>query len=201
MALIKCPECGKEMSDQATSCPNCGCPIEIVKKELESKRIKDEELQKTEAAKNEVEAKAAKTAKKDLFTFAVVIVLIICVIVGYVIYKQSNRPLTQEEIATASQEYAAKEAEENRQKREHDKSDAYYTSQVFVKRNLKAPSTAEFPSQSESTITMSEDGSTYKIYSFVDSQNGFGAMIRTKYYVKMIKDGSDWKLLDIKFGN
>lgn len=28
MALIKCPECGKEISDKANSCPNCGCPIE-----------------------------------------------------------------------------------------------------------------------------------------------------------------------------
>lgn len=26
MALIKCPECGKEISDKASSCPNCGCP-------------------------------------------------------------------------------------------------------------------------------------------------------------------------------
>lgn len=24
MALIKCPECGKEISDTAKSCPNCG---------------------------------------------------------------------------------------------------------------------------------------------------------------------------------
>ncbi len=27
MALINCPECGKEISDKATSCPNCGCPV------------------------------------------------------------------------------------------------------------------------------------------------------------------------------
>lgn len=27
MALIKCPECGKEVSDRASACPNCGCPI------------------------------------------------------------------------------------------------------------------------------------------------------------------------------
>lgn len=26
MALIKCAECGKEFSDKATACPNCGCP-------------------------------------------------------------------------------------------------------------------------------------------------------------------------------
>lgn len=27
MALIKCPECGKEVSENAISCPNCGEPI------------------------------------------------------------------------------------------------------------------------------------------------------------------------------
>lgn len=27
MALIKCPECGKEISDKAAACPNCGYPI------------------------------------------------------------------------------------------------------------------------------------------------------------------------------
>lgn len=26
MALIKCSECGKEISEQASSCPKCGCP-------------------------------------------------------------------------------------------------------------------------------------------------------------------------------
>lgn len=26
MALIKCEECGKEISDRAKSCPHCGCP-------------------------------------------------------------------------------------------------------------------------------------------------------------------------------
>lgn len=29
MALINCPECGKEISDRAAACPNCGCPVEI----------------------------------------------------------------------------------------------------------------------------------------------------------------------------
>ena len=27
MAIIKCPECGQDVSDKATSCPHCGCPI------------------------------------------------------------------------------------------------------------------------------------------------------------------------------
>ena len=27
MALIKCPECGNDVSTEAVSCPKCGCPI------------------------------------------------------------------------------------------------------------------------------------------------------------------------------
>lgn len=29
MALIKCPECEKEISDTAKACPNCGCSIKV----------------------------------------------------------------------------------------------------------------------------------------------------------------------------
>ena len=27
MALIKCPDCGKEVSDRALNCPYCGAPM------------------------------------------------------------------------------------------------------------------------------------------------------------------------------
>ena len=27
MAIVACPECGKQVSDRASACPNCGCPI------------------------------------------------------------------------------------------------------------------------------------------------------------------------------
>lgn len=29
MALVKCPECGKTVSDRATVCPHCGCPLSV----------------------------------------------------------------------------------------------------------------------------------------------------------------------------
>lgn len=32
MPLIKCPECAKEISDRADSCPHCGFPISIKKR-------------------------------------------------------------------------------------------------------------------------------------------------------------------------
>lgn len=37
MALIKCPDCGKEISSRAKSCPNCGCPIAEANSEGEVK--------------------------------------------------------------------------------------------------------------------------------------------------------------------
>ncbi len=39
MALINCSECGKEESDKASACPNCGAPISVhtpLKEHLES---------------------------------------------------------------------------------------------------------------------------------------------------------------------
>ena len=40
MAMIKCPECGKEISDKAWSCPNCGRPFIFLKNEATQNNIK-----------------------------------------------------------------------------------------------------------------------------------------------------------------
>ena len=37
MALISCPECGRDVSDQAAACPNCAYPIEARKSDGEVK--------------------------------------------------------------------------------------------------------------------------------------------------------------------
>ncbi len=34
MALIKCPECGKQVSDKAPTCINCGCPLNFQSKKI-----------------------------------------------------------------------------------------------------------------------------------------------------------------------
>lgn len=39
MALIKCPECGKEVSSAAKACPNCGCPMEDMVKLIETEEL------------------------------------------------------------------------------------------------------------------------------------------------------------------
>lgn len=51
MALIKCPECGKEVSNKAESCINCGYPIRGIEDEIKS----EAEVEKTELKDSEQE--------------------------------------------------------------------------------------------------------------------------------------------------
>jgi DNA-directed RNA polymerase subunit RPC12/RpoP len=44
MALIKCPECGREISDKAAACPECAYPIKALTIEATAKRWKALEL-------------------------------------------------------------------------------------------------------------------------------------------------------------
>lgn len=38
MALIQCPDCGKEVSDSARQCPNCGYPLKSISKTISTNR-------------------------------------------------------------------------------------------------------------------------------------------------------------------
>jgi hypothetical protein len=61
-----------------------------------------------------------------------------------------------------------------------DKMTAYFASQDFVEKNLKAPSTAKFPWYSEPFVT-DLGGGRFRVSAYVDAQNTFGAQIRTQY--------------------
>lgn len=80
-----------------------------------------------------------------------------------------------------------------------DRSDACFMSQKFVRQNLKAPTTAEFPAWTEENCNARQINGTWKVRSYVDSQNSYGAMIRSDYGVEMSYNaGADtWTLLDI----
>jgi hypothetical protein len=56
MALIKCSECGKEVSTQATACPHCGCPIAVVLKDA----ARPSEPQPAPKSPEELDAKSQK---------------------------------------------------------------------------------------------------------------------------------------------
>ena len=64
---------------------------------------------------------------------------------------------------------------------------AYNYAQDFIKEQLKSPSTAKFPGTFEKKDHVRPLGNgQYQINSWVDSQNGFGAMIRSRWSCKII---------------
>lgn len=78
---------------------------------------------------------------------------------------------------------------------------AFVMSQTFVKRNLKAPSTAEFPWVTDDQVAIStKPDCGFRVIGWVDAQNGFGAQIRSKYVVDLKYLGDEagtWQLTDI----
>jgi len=71
---------------------------------------------------------------------------------------------------------------------------AYIISQTYVKAILKSPSTADFSLLDYQSFDLGKD--KYKIVSYVDSQNGFGAMIRSNYSAVLLFKGGDWSHID-----
>lgn len=144
MALINCPECKKEISDQAKSCPQCGF------EPIDSKTVHTE-VKKTKSA--------ADGFKSLAIAFGIIFILFYLV-----------RSCDDEKSNSSNSSYTP------------NKFLAYTYAEDFVKQKLKSPSTAEFPGTLEKADHITELGNKkYRITSWVDSQNSFGATIRTKF--------------------
>lgn len=78
---------------------------------------------------------------------------------------------------------------------------AYVAAKGFVRDHLRAPSTAKFPC-CYSDFTEDLGGGRYRIESYVDAENAFGAMIRDQYVVIVKWKGDDvWTLETIRFAS
>ena len=64
--------------------------------------------------------------------------------------------------------------------REYSNAEVYATAEAVISKYLKAPSTAKFPRMSEVGISRLEDNG-FKVEGYVDSQNSYGAMIRSPF--------------------
>lgn len=65
-----------------------------------------------------------------------------------------------------------------------DETMAYVMSQNFVKRQLRSPGGADFPTMPTAKSVRTGECS-FSVVSYVDAQNGFGAMIRSNYTATM----------------
>ena len=80
-----------------------------------------------------------------------------------------------------------------------DEIELHTEAQQFVRQGLKSPSTAEFPVLPYEAGDLG--GGRYRIVSYVDSQNSFGAMLRSDWSVLMRLEGERWILEKMIIGN
>ncbi len=155
MALIKCPECKKQISDSVYNCPNCGY------------RFSDGEKEK-------IIEKEKKTKIAGFFLLA---------IIAFVIFKVCSSGGTESTTSWENEDHSAA---------------AWVFTQTYVENNLKSPSTAKFPWGYSDYVQ--RNGTTYTINSYVDSQNSFGAMIRTKFSATVQETSKDnFKMISFQF--
>jgi hypothetical protein len=77
----------------------------------------------------------------------------------------------------------------------HDKLTAWVMTKEFVEKRLKSPSSADWGWQSYSDRVSHLGDGRYKVKAWVDSQNSFGAQIRTNFVAIVSWQGGDsWRL-------
>ena len=115
MALIKCTECGKEVSDKAASCPNCGAPINIET----TPKVKPVQGREVKPAKEKKKGSCLKT-----ILIAIVGFFLFIFIIGLIVGDDEQSASNNEPPKTESVENAnVKEAEEADSKPEMKESD------------------------------------------------------------------------------
>ncbi len=83
-------------------------------------------------------------------------------------------------------------------KSEHDKLGAFTIAQDFIESRLKCPRTAKWPWISYSKVTVHLGNGRYQISSYLDAQNGFGALVRTHFICTVEHIGGDrWRLVNL----
>ncbi len=162
MALIICPECGKEISDQAESCPNCGYPLQQEQSAEEFVKSSDDQREKT-AVDNVVEF--AKNHIKVILAIAIVIIIVIVI---FCINNYTNREYFYGIKWGASVEEVEKKFPDMSYLAS---SDAYFTTldsidgyDGFVSVDLRFNANGQFYEAEESLIDEGDIGDTIRYY-------------------------------------
>ena len=112
MALIKCPNCGEEISDKAVKCPKCGAEFPVEKPQKVCKEcgeiLEDDEIvchrcgcpvENQQEEKQTLEIKVKKSFNKKYLVFAIGMVVIIGLITGIGIKSLNKKKLIEQQNA------------------------------------------------------------------------------------------------------
>ena len=183
----KCLDCGSPLTKDSNFCSSCGV-IQIAS----SQNVPQEQKKQYSYKKNKsASPPSAIDTDKKKSTGNGWVALFVLLIIPFMIYmedrgeqKKAPQPLTPAEKA-AKQESS-------------DEFDARIYAKEYVKNSLKAPSTAKFQSPANFAVQHLKGGKDnpnqdlWKVSGYVDAQNSFGAMMRNRFYIELVKLGDKW---------
>lgn len=178
MSLINCPECGLQISNEASSCPHCGFGSKI-------------------------KGKSGGCSRSVIQIFGVIVLFAV-----FMNICSDEKILNDKDSIAADTVYNEELLKIDKSPSEttlNSDSEGYeqvalILAEDIIKEKLKSPSTAEFPGLFESINHVKYIGDNkYQIDSWVDSQNSFGATIRTRYSCIMVKEGDyNWSMYKLQ---
>ncbi len=126
----------------------------------------------------------------------IVLPIVCCVVFSLLAYNTWPDDPTEKKV---NEQYVKAETPAKPKRREFNSerhlSEAYVVSHEFIERYLLSPGSSKYPFEAPNEVTKYSGDSIYTVESYVDSQNGFGALLRTQYSAKVKYNGSDkWQL-------
>lgn len=167
MTLAACRKCGKPFPTHTPNCPDRVLPPASLQ------TIAGEEgvgFSRQPSREKEAEAKIMKWKKRLTY------VVVIAVGAGFITYLS--------------------EGWGNSPPGTGDKIEALTMCQQFVKGRLRSPASADFPWAHAGRVT-ALGGGQYRIRSYVDAQNAFGAEVRTDFVCTVQRSSGRWQLVNL----
>ena len=176
---MKCHHCGSLNPDAVRFCNNCGKTLNVPTSQPEMLKISNNGW------------------KWIVGVFALLVVLIVIVTIAD--SSRSNHTTPTQSVSAPTQSVSAPPAPEAHWDSTNGKIEAFVMSQSFMKKRLKAPSSASFPWYSDSEVSVAHrGGGIFLVKSYVDAQNSFGAKLRTRYLCELKDNGHDsWSLISL----
>lgn len=98
MALIKCPECGREVSDKAAYCPNCGYPVDLIMTDSDSVGSVIDTANSTKSTDGKSNRRKKTGLIAGISLFAIVLIGLSIVVLPRMIHQWEPASCTQPEI-------------------------------------------------------------------------------------------------------
>lgn len=89
---MNCPKCSANIPDDSIFCPNCGCNIEEVEKQIKIEQAL-EVIQSPEVNSNATSVVVKKSKSTNMLAFLLVLSIICCCVLGYFTYSFYNQSL------------------------------------------------------------------------------------------------------------